>query len=973
MPFDVTSLADLSGAAVVEINAGNGDDTVTVMAAVTHDVTINGELGEDVLTGGSGNDQLNGGDDDDTLDGGTGNDMLFGNAGLDTLIGGLGGDILNGGVGADTITAGAGNDTVQVAGNEAEFDSIDGGADTDQILNIGAGDVVVDQFNAATQLIEEWDNAGFDILGNANANALNFAGLTFSNVAAVRGGDNDDTITGTDAGDNLFGDTGNDTLFGGLGADTIDGGDDDDSLNGDADNDTLNGGTGNDTLNGNAGTDNVNGGDGDDTIQVQDAEAEFDTMQGGSGYDQVINIGAGPVTLNMFNSAFDVWDNSIEEYLGAGQNLLGNAGANDLHLGFTILTNTPAVNSGAGDDDVTTSHDNNNASAVAYDGGADTDHVTLVFTPDQLGQFTTAEIFIIQDYLLDPTGKTLNITSDPLKGNFTATNFESATLAVYDDGVIIDITNCILQIVSEDQIIIGTMGDDTITGTSLGDLIFGQGGNDVIDGGQGNDCIFGGADDDTITGGYGKDLLVGGSGNDNLSGGLDKDILLGGSGDDYLAGDEDNDEMYGGAGNDEMHGGSDEDLMDGGSGNDMLFGEGGHDTLLGGDGDDTLDGGTGNDKLNGGAGVDRVLGGDYADTFQVQGDEAEFDTMDAGAPTGDVLEIIGAGPVRLNGFSPAMNFEMILGNGQGILGNGGANTFDLTGIYPVNLAFVDAQGGDDTLIGSSFDDVLIGGSGNDTIHGNNGSDALFGDDGDDTITGGQGNDTIRGGTGTDVLDAGSGNDTFQVAGSEAIGDTILGGSNTDTILNVGAGPIMIDTFNAATSQIERWDSAGFNVNGTTGNDDLNFFGLVFYNTPEIHGGLGDDTITGTNAVDYIFGDEGEDFLYGMGGNDYLFGGDGDDFLDGGSGTDTLVGGLGNNTITSGSGRDKIIVSNDPNSTDTITDFTTDTLDLTAFGIDFSDLTFTQNGADRDISIAGFTKKIKLLGVSSNPSTNRFQF
>jgi hypothetical protein len=106
---------------------------------------------------------------------------------------------------------------------------------------------------------------------------------------------------------------------------------------------------------------------------------------------------------------FDGFANSIDEYDGANFPVIGNGNANELHFGFATMTNTPGLNAGVGNDDVTTSHAN--VSEVAYDGDVGTDNVTLVLTPDQFGALTTAEIFIVQDYVASPTGKTLSLTA----------------------------------------------------------------------------------------------------------------------------------------------------------------------------------------------------------------------------------------------------------------------------------------------------------------------------------------------------------------------------------------------------------------------------------------------------------------------------------------------------------------------------------------------------------------------------------
>lgn len=105
----------------IRIDAGAGNDVVTLDPSITIPAQINGGAGNDSLTGGSGNDlliggpgsdTLNGGPGNDILDGGRGNDLLNGGKGDDLLIGGLGNDTLNGGLGNDTLSGGPGNNTL---------------------------------------------------------------------------------------------------------------------------------------------------------------------------------------------------------------------------------------------------------------------------------------------------------------------------------------------------------------------------------------------------------------------------------------------------------------------------------------------------------------------------------------------------------------------------------------------------------------------------------------------------------------------------------------------------------------------------------------------------------------------------------------------------------------------------------------------------------------------------------------------
>ena len=65
--------------------------------------------------------------------------------------------------------------------------------------------------------------------------------------------------------------------------------------------------------------------------------------------------------------------------------------------------------------------------------------------------------------------------------------------------------------------------------------------------------VIGSAGNDALTGNGSANLLVGNDGNDGLSGGFGKDVLIGGGGNDTLAG---------GAGADDLHGGAGRDVAD---------------------------------------------------------------------------------------------------------------------------------------------------------------------------------------------------------------------------------------------------------------------------------------------------------------------------------------------------------------------------------------------------------------------------
>ncbi|MGC4086909.1 MAG: hypothetical protein QM756_03215, partial [Polyangiaceae bacterium] len=92
--------------------------------------------------------------------------------------------------------------------------------------------------------------------------------------------------------------------------------------------------------------------------------------------------------------------------------------------------------------------------------------------------------------------------------------------------------------------------------------------------------------------------------------------------------------------------------------------------------------------------------------------------------------------------------------------------------------------------------------------------------------------------------------------------------------------------------------------GGAGDDQI--FATDMCRDVTIHGGDGDDLITGGYGNDTIDGGAGLDRVDGMSGNDILLGGDGDDYLYGSEGHDILLGGTGNDCMEGGDGRDLLI-------------------------------------------------------------------
>ena len=124
--------------------------------------------------------------------------------------------------------------------------------------------------------------------------------------------------------------------------------------------------------------------------------------------------------------------------------------------------------------------------------------------------------------------------------------------------------------------------------------------------------------------------------------------------------------------------------------------------------------------------------------------------------------------------------------------------------YSMSGGSVFAEGGADTIVGSSSSEGMVGGygsdqmtgaGGDDIIYGNHNTDLILGGDGADTIFGGQndgdprldaygflrmqdGTETIYGGAGADVIYGNYGNEIIYGEGG---GDLLYGGQNEDTV------------------------------------------------------------------------------------------------------------------------------------------------------------------------------------------------
>ena len=236
------------------LNAAGGDDTVVINTAQLRILTINGDDGNDTITGSPDDDIINGGAGNDTLNGGAGDDRITGNTGTDTMNGDAGNDVLvwNPGDGSDVMNGGAGG------GDDAE---LNGGNNPE---NFAATPV------AGRVRFERLSPGPFQLDVGPDTERL---------VLNANGGD--DTMVSDPATPTamlLNGGTGLDNLQAGAGADFLNGGDDNDSLDGGPGIDRIVGDRGNDAMLGRAGDDTMvwNNGDGSDTM---DGEAGLDAVE----------------------------------------------------------------------------------------------------------------------------------------------------------------------------------------------------------------------------------------------------------------------------------------------------------------------------------------------------------------------------------------------------------------------------------------------------------------------------------------------------------------------------------------------------------------------------------------------------------------------------------------------------------------------------------------------------------------------
>src|SRR5262245_7882386 len=371
-------------------------------------------------------------------------------------------------------------------------------------------------------------------------------------------------------------------------ASTAWGGDGDDSLIGGRGNDTLIGGGGDDTLVGHAGDDSLAGEAGNDTYRFepsgfrsptpQSAGADTVTEDANADADTLDFSGlAGGVTVNLASTAaqpvkpgiltLTLSDGlGVENVLGSSgsDRISGNARANVVHAKGGNDTVT-----GAAGNDILDGEDGNDD--LKGNGGNDSVH-------GGNGNDT-----------IDP-GADVNAVTDGAGNDRVDFRFNAVAVTYTTGGG----NDTVIGTMFADKLtgsagndrLEGRSGDDSLIGGAGNDRLLGDLGENTLHDGSGNDTVDfslnaigvqytteGG--NDVVIGTVESDVITGSAGNDTLYGGPGSDLLYGQAGADTLYGQDGNDELFGQAGWDSLYGqGGDDWLQAGSAGQTAVGGDG---------------------------------------------------------------------------------------------------------------------------------------------------------------------------------------------------------------------------------------------------------------------------------------------------------------------------------------------------------------------------------------------------------------
>ncbi|WP_373503185.1 hypothetical protein [Aestuariivirga sp.] len=772
-------------AATATFSAGQFDD-ITILNSVHW--TGNSFANSIVVNGGSVDAsawEFTGWSPDDSISfGGTaGDDAFVASRSKDVIEGGRGSDVIVSGhaTQGDVFHGGRGTDTFRYLGFTTPItDMIDGGLGSgDRIELAEAG--TYDFLDAGIAAVEElafanigqtalFDAAGFaasgivSVAGSAASNAIEFHGaaaidlsaVTFSawdsitDTIQVLGTAGNDQITGSAFADQIFSQGGSDTIDAGAGRDII-------HIEGQGSTSVIQGGAGRDRIV----VSEVN----DLIIDIRSVtltsveDLEFDGQAGGvtslyvaggqigAGKIDTITGSAGQNLIYFYGEAdgsslsFVDWNENLDVVTFSGS--IGDETTTGTSVADTFVMTDGAdiLHGGDGGDTFQVRSGTANASREVYgDGGIDT---LLVVNLAPAGQHLTLSTFNSVERLdFGSSIGSLSLSADAMGGATGIQEADSGDAAALNALILEGATGDLSGVAftgwqdGDDIRFSGTAGDDSYTGSYVGERFIGSLGADVYDGEGGNDEVDYGAsangvsidlqlasasggsaggdtlsDIEWLTGSAHDDRLYGSSASNVLDGGLGNDTIRGRVGGDILSGDDGIDTLdYAGstagvtvslaagtargghAANDSFDG---FENITGSSMDDRLTGNSGNNVLQGGGGADLLIGGNGQDELQGGGGLDTFS---FSSTNHSQAGGATRDTIASFSQTAGSRDVIDVSAIDARAGSGATDEAFVFvaaggftGEGQIIAIQSGADTvlrFNTSGLGGAEMEIV---------------------------------------------------------------------------------------------------------------------------------------------------------------------------------------------------------------------------------------------------------------------------------------------
>ncbi|HEX8308279.1 MAG TPA: M10 family metallopeptidase C-terminal domain-containing protein [Allosphingosinicella sp.] len=569
---------DFTGTAGVDYLDGN-NNPVNPNAADAD--TLRGMGGNDQLFGRGGNDLLDGGTGDDAMTGGAGNDIYFVDSAGDTVVeaAGEGTDEVRTALSSYTLGANAENLTGlgnvdQTLNGNAGANVIDGGLGADAMAG-GAGNDTYVVDNAGDTVAE---NAG-EGTDEIRTGLASYSLLLMPNVENLTGTNaGGQSLTGNAAGNSITGAAGNDVIDGGAGADTMRGGGGDDiyyvdnagdvveelagegadavrtslavyslfgteierlgstsdiahDFRGSAANNVIAGGAGNDFIRLYDGGDDIAvGGGGNDVFLFGAALTGADTVNGGSGTDQIAIQGDywGAKALTLGSNVVGIENLAI---LPGNEIRFGDPGTNFYDYSITVLDSAVA----AGVQMVVDANRLRAGEDLTFNGAAETDGSFFIYGGGGVDLLTGGaknDVFLFSaqgqwgasDIINGGSG---GIDQLALRGDYTII-FGANQLVGIDQIAMVSAFDTRFGILGDDYDYNLTMNDDNVVGTqmtvdaallrSIETLIFDGSAEDDgsfrVFAGQGNDVLTGSQNADLIVGREGADMLTGNGGND---------------------------------------------------------------------------------------------------------------------------------------------------------------------------------------------------------------------------------------------------------------------------------------------------------------------------------------------------------------------------------------------------------------------------------------------------------------------------